>query len=189
MTQSPNPLAGQVALITGAAHRIGAHIARGLHAEGMDLVLHYRRSAGAAEALKGELEETRPDSVLTLQADLHHVELFPRLIAQIDQWRGRLDLLVNNASTFYRTPLERATEEQWEDLLGINLKAPFFLARHAATLLRASNGAVINLVDIDGGSYTLSVTGGSYQLLSRDVSEWEDGWTVSPELYCEVEQR
>jgi len=148
VTQSPNPLAGQVALITGAAHRIGAHIARGLHAEGMDLVLHYRRSAGAAEALKGELEETRPDSVLTLQADLHHVELFPRLIARIDQWRGRLDLLVNNASTFYRTPLERASEEQWEDLLGINLKAPFFLARHAATLLRASNGAVINLVDI-----------------------------------------
>jgi pteridine reductase len=148
VTQSPNSLDGKVALITGAAHRIGAHIARGLHAEGMDLVLHFRHSAAAAHSLKSDLEAARPGSVLPIQADLHHTEHFPRLIAEIDRWRGRLDLLVNNASTFYPTPLERATEEQWEDLLGINLKAPFFLARYASTLLRASGGAVVNLVDI-----------------------------------------
>ena len=151
MTQNPTPhypLAGKVALITGAAHRIGAHIARRLHAERMDVVLHYRRSAGAALALQSELEATGPGAVLTLQADLHHTDELPGMIAQVEQWHGRLDLLVNNASTFYPTPLERATEKQWEDLLGINLKAPFFLARHAATLLRASGGAVINLVDI-----------------------------------------
>lgn len=148
MTQRRNSLAGKVALITGAANRIGARIARGLHAEGMDLVLHFRRSAAAARSLQSDLETARPGSVLPLQADLHHTERFPRLIAQVERWRGRLDLLVNNASTFYPTPLERASEEQWEDLLGINLKAPFFLARHASTLLRASGGVVINLVDI-----------------------------------------
>jgi pteridine reductase len=146
--QSAEPIEGKVALITGAAHRLGARIARCLHAEGMDIVVHYRHSAAAAQALKIDLEENRPDSVLLLHADLHRVERFPRLIAEIDRWRGRLDLLVNNASTFYPTPLERATEEQWTDLMGINLKAPFFLARHAAHLLRASGGAIINLVDI-----------------------------------------
>lgn len=148
MTQSPNSLVGKVAFITGAAHRIGAHIARGLHAEGMDLVLHFRHSTAAAHSLKRDLEATRPDSVLLIQADLQHTERFPHLIAEIDRWRGRLDLLVNNASTFYPTPLERASEEQWEDLLGINLKVPFFLTRYASTLLRSSNGTVINLVDI-----------------------------------------
>ncbi len=148
MTQSPNSLDGKVALVTGAANRIGAQIARGLHAEGMDLVLHFHHSAAAAHSLKSDLETARPGSVLPIQADLHHTEQFPHLIAEIDRWRGRLDLLVNNASTFYPTPLERASEKQWEDLLGINLKAPFFLARYASTLLRSSGGAVVNLVDI-----------------------------------------
>jgi pteridine reductase len=114
----------------------------------MDIVLHYRRSATSAEALRARLEGERPGSVLMLQADLHRVERFPRLIAEIDRWRGRLDLLVNNASTFYPTPMDRVTEEQWKDLMGSNLKAPFFLARHAADLLRASRGAIVNMVDI-----------------------------------------
>ncbi len=148
MTQSADTLVGKVALITGAAHRIGAHIARTLHAEGVDVVIHYRHSSAVAEALRDELEASRADSVLLLQADLHRTELFPRLIAAVQHWRGRLDLLVNNASSFYPTPMETATEAQWNDLLGSNLKAPFFLAQQAAPLLRSSAGAIINLVDI-----------------------------------------
>ncbi len=138
----------RIALITGGAHRIGAAIARRLHAAGMDLIIHYRNSRAGAERLRDELEEARPDSVLLLQADLLDTPALPDLIAQAQVWRGRLDLLVNNASTFYPTPLESADEQQWEDLMGTNLKAPFFLARAAAPLLRASGGAIINLVDI-----------------------------------------
>lgn len=148
MTQSPKPLNGKIAFITGAAHRIGARIARNLHAEGMDLALHFRHSAAAAESLKDELEASRPDSVLLLQADLHRIDRLPNLIAEIERWRNRLDLLVNNASSFYPTPLEHATEDQWDDLVSVNLKAPFFLARHAAPLLQASAGSIVNLVDI-----------------------------------------
>jgi pteridine reductase len=147
VTQNPT-LTGKVALITGAAQRIGAHIARTLHAAGMDLGLHFRHSADAAADLAEALQRQRPDSVLLLRADLHHTDELPRLIGALEAWRGRLDLLVNNASSFYPTPLAEATEAQWDDLLGSNLKAPFFLTRAAAPLLRASAGAVINLVDI-----------------------------------------
>ena len=138
----------RVALITGAAHRIGAQIARTLHAEGMDLALHYRHSAQAAQALKLELEHKRPDSVLLVQADLHATEDLPSLIEQVAAAYGRLDVLVNNASSFYPTPLETASPAQWDDLIGSNLKAPFFLSQTAAPLLRASRGSIVNLVDI-----------------------------------------
>jgi len=148
MTQNHNSLTGKVALITGAAHRLGAQIAQTLHEAGMDLVLHYRLSADAAHVLKKELEETRRDSVMLLQADLHHTAAFPGLIKRIEKAKGRLDLLVNNASSFYPTRLEEATEEQWQDLIGSNLKAPFFLARAAAELLKAARGNIVNLVDI-----------------------------------------
>ncbi len=148
MAQNRNSLTGKVALVTGAAHRIGAQIARTLHEEGMDLVLHYRRSADAARALKEELEATRPNSVLLLQADLHRTSNFPALIEHIEKAKGRLDLLVNNASSFYPTPLEDATEEEWEDLIGSNLKAPFFLSTAAAGLLKNAAGNIVNLVDI-----------------------------------------
>jgi pteridine reductase len=141
-------LDGQVALITGAARRIGACITRLLHAAGMDIVLHFHRSADAAQALQAELEAVRPDSVLPLQADLHDNRRFPQLITRVEAWHRRLDLLVNNASSFYPTPLAKVSEEQWDDLIGSNLKGPFFLACQAAPLLRASGGAVINLVDI-----------------------------------------
>ncbi|MEJ1295903.1 MAG: pteridine reductase [Candidatus Sedimenticola sp. (ex Thyasira tokunagai)] len=137
-----------VAFITGAAHRIGATIARTLHHSGMDIVLHYRSSADAAQALKDELELERSDSVLLLQADLHNCDLFSGLISRIEQWRGRLDCLINNASSFYPTPVAEVTEVQWDDLMSSNLKAPFFLALTAAPLLRKSNGVIINLVDI-----------------------------------------
>lgn len=148
MTQHSEGLAGKVALITGAAQRIGAEIARSLHAQGMDLALHYRSSASAAMDLKKELERSRPDSVRLLQADLNKCIGFMALIERVRAFRGRLDVLVNNASSFYPTPLGDASEDQWEDLLGSNLKGPFFLTKEAAPLLRSSEGCVINLVDI-----------------------------------------
>ncbi len=144
MTQENRP----VALITGAAQRIGAAIARSLHQCGLDIALHYRHSQAPAEALKEALEQQRANSVRLIQADLNVLEQHAGIISQISQWRGRLDLLVNNASSFYPTPLQQLTPGQWDDLMGTNLKAPFFLAAAAAPLLRASRGAIINLVDI-----------------------------------------
>jgi pteridine reductase len=141
-------LNGKVALITGAAHRIGERIARLLHAEGMDLALHYHRSREAAEALQQELQSQRQGSVQLVQANLCDIPRLPGLVEEVTGYHGRLDLLVNNASSFYPTPLEEATEAQWDELLGSNLKGPFFLTRAAAPLLRASQGVVVNLVDI-----------------------------------------
>jgi len=141
-------MAGKVALITGAAHRVGARIASSLHEEGMDLVLHYRTSETAARALQAKLEASRPDSVLLLQADLNKSIGFMGMIERVRTFRGRLDLLVNNASSFYPTPVGDASEEQWEDLVGSNLKGPFFLTKEAASMLRTAGGCVINLVDI-----------------------------------------
>ncbi|MET0071705.1 MAG: pteridine reductase [Candidatus Thiodiazotropha sp.] len=148
MTQNQVDLSGKCALITGAAHRIGAAIARQLHAEGMNILLHYRHSKAAAEQLQHELETKRTDSVWLLQADLQQRESYEFLIDQAAALCRRLDLLVNNASSFYPTPLGSATEDQWEDLLGSNLKAPFFLSQAAAPLLNHSEGCIINLVDI-----------------------------------------
>jgi pteridine reductase len=148
VAETKTSLDGQVALVTGAAHRVGASIARCLHQAGMDIVLHYRRSKAAAEALQKELQAQRPDSVWLAAADLLDISGLPTLAEQTAQWRGRLDLLVNNASNFYPTPIAQASENQWEELLGSNLKAPFFLARAAAPLLRKSGGSIINLVDI-----------------------------------------
>lgn len=148
MAETKTSLDGQVALVTGAAHRVGASIARCLHLAGMDIVLHYHRSKAAAEALQKELQAQRPDSVWLTAADLLDISGLPTLAEQAAQWRGRLDLLVNNASSFYPTPIAEASENQWEELLGSNLKAPFFLARAAAPLLRKSGGSIINLVDI-----------------------------------------
>jgi len=148
MAQNTTALAGKAALVTGGAHRIGAEIARSLHAQGMDIVLHYRRSEAAARALGAELEGSRPASVLPSQADLDHYRECAGLIERVRDFWGRLDVLVNNASGFYPTPFDDANEEQWEDLVGSNLKGPFFLTKAAAPLLRAASGCVINLVDI-----------------------------------------
>lgn len=138
----------KVALITGAAHRIGATTARTLHAQGMRLVLHYRGSREAAHALQDELNAQRPDTVTLLQADLLAAAGLPKLVKDAAaQWQ-RLDVLINNASTFYPTPVGTVTEEQWQDLVGTNLKAPFFLAQSAAPHLRKHNGCIINIVDI-----------------------------------------
>ncbi|MDO5610841.1 MAG: pteridine reductase [Pseudomonadota bacterium] len=137
-----------VALITGAAKRIGAVIARRLHADGYDLVLHYRQSADAMQALIAELEANRADSTLTVQADLNDLARIPPLIDTSVARFGRLDVLVNNASSYYATPLGHVTPAQWDDLFASNARAPFFLAQAAAPHLRTAQGAIINIVDI-----------------------------------------
>ena len=135
-------------LLTGGARRIGAAIARTLHQAGMNLALHYRVSTEAAEALQDELNRRRAESVLLLQADLRDTARLPALVEHtVARW-GRLDALVNNASSFYATPLGRTTEAEWDDLLASNLKAPFFLSQAAAPHLRAVGGSIVNLVDI-----------------------------------------
>jgi pteridine reductase len=148
MNPSAASLQGKCALITGAAQRIGATIARLLHAEGMDILIHYRSSTASALALQAELQSQRPDSVSLLQADLQDSACFRPLIDAALAFRGRLDLLVNNASSYYPTPFEGAAEAAWDDLIGSNLKAPFFLSQAAAPALRQQHGAIINLIDI-----------------------------------------
>ncbi|MBB1127084.1 pteridine reductase [Thiospirillum jenense] len=137
-----------VALITGAARRIGAHLVHTLHQHGWDVALHYHQSHADALAVQKNCEARRPNSVHLIAADLRITTQYTALIEQVKNWRGRLDVLINNASSFYSTPLATATDAQWEDLLGTNLKAPFFLTLAAAPLLRTSRGCVINLVDI-----------------------------------------
>ena len=141
-------LSNKVVLITGAAHRIGATTARMLHAEGMNILLHYRHSRDAAEALQTELNDIRPDSVKLLQADLHDTQSLPGLIEEaVNAW-DRLDVLINNASSFYPTPIGSVTEAQWDDLIGSNLKAPLFLSQAAAPYLRQHQGCIVSIVDI-----------------------------------------
>ena len=145
---SPMPATPPVALVTGSARRIGATIARRLHAEGYDLALHYRGAAAEMQALAIELESTRPGSVLTVQADLSEFDRLPELVAQTVGRFGRMDALVNNASSFQPTPVGTTTPQQWDALFASNARAPFFLAQAAAPHLKATRGAIVNLVDI-----------------------------------------
>jgi pteridine reductase len=140
--------AHRVVLITGAARRIGAAIARRLHAEGYDLALHCRSSLTDMQALARELETERGGSTLLLQADLAAFDRLPELVAKTVGRYGRLDALVNNASAFYPTPTGTATPAQWEELFAVNARAPFFLAQAAAPHLRATRGAIVNIADI-----------------------------------------
>jgi pteridine reductase len=142
------PLAGRTALVTGGARRVGAAIARALHGAGANVVLHYRSSATEAEALAAELGAARARSVELVQADLLDIPKLPALVQAATSAFGSLDVLVNNASSFYPTPLGEITPEQWDDLLGTNLKAPLFLSQAAAPALRLSRGLIVNLVDI-----------------------------------------
>ncbi len=148
MANTEHPLTGKTVLITGAAHRIGAQVARALHAEGADIVLHYRNSHDRAEALREELSAGRPHSVYLLQADLHDAERLPLLVQEAFDMTGRLDVLVNNASTFYPTPVGEASQSQWDDLFGTNVRAPFFLSQAAAPHLKQHGGCIVNIVDI-----------------------------------------
>lgn len=138
----------RVVLITGAARRIGAAIARRLQADGYDVALHYRGSAADVQGLVEELEAGRQGSTLVLQADLAVFDRLPELVAKTVGHFGRLDALVNNASAFYPTPVGGATPAQWEELFAVNARAPFFLAQAAAPHLRAARGAIVNIADI-----------------------------------------
>ena len=143
-----NKLEGKAILITGAAHRIGATTARLLHASGASIILHYRNSQAGAERVRQELEAARPGSVALLQGDLLDNAALPHLITEAHAIWGRLDVLINNASTFYPTPIGDIDEGQWNDLVGTNLKAPFFLAQAAYPHLRSVSGCIVNIVDI-----------------------------------------
>ncbi|MBT8422526.1 MAG: pteridine reductase [Gammaproteobacteria bacterium] len=141
-------LANKTVFITGAARRIGASIARRLHSCGARIALHYRSSADDANALISELNETRADSAAGFQLDLQTTDALPGLIADVLAWSGRLDVLVNNASSFFPTPLGEISEDDWQDLMGSNLKAPMFLSQAAVPALRETGGVIINIVDI-----------------------------------------
>ena len=137
-------------MITGGARRVGATLARTLHAAGANIVLHYRRSSSEAAALVKDLNSARKGSAVLEQADLLDVSRFPKLIDAAVSAFGQLDVLVNNASSFYPTAVGEITEQDWNDLLGTNLKAPLFLSQAAAPALRLTNGLILNLADIHG---------------------------------------
>jgi pteridine reductase len=144
------PLAGQAALVSGGARRVGAEIVRHLHAAGANVAIHCHRSRTEADALSAELAKARPGSALVVQADLLDIDAFPALVAEVAARFGGLQILVNNASSFYPTAFGTITPAAWADLMGTNLKAPLFLTQAAAPLLRAAGGLVVNIVDIHG---------------------------------------
>ena len=141
-------LAGRWALVTGAGKRIGATIAGELHDAGANVAIHYFSSAEPAEALAATLNGKRPRSALAVGADLLDPSARNALVDTVTSHTGRLDVLVNNASSFYPTPLESISEQQWDELIGCNLKAPLFLCQAALPHLKASNGVVVNIVDV-----------------------------------------
>ena len=141
-------LDGKVVLITGGAKRVGAAIARRLHASGANLVLHYHSAKGEANRLLAELNAARAESAATVQANLLNVAELPELVRTSVARFGRLDVLVNNASSFYATPLGEIKLTEWDDLIGTNLKAPLFLAQAAAAHLKNAHGCIVNVTDI-----------------------------------------
>ena len=150
MNNAPPDAHGGVALVTGAARRIGAATARALHRRGLSVAVHYRRSRDEAQALARALDRERPGSAAAFCGDLLESGGPERVVEGVVSRFGALDVLVNNASTFYPTPVDAATEAQWDDLVGTNLKAPFFLTKAAAGFLAANRGSVVNLADIHG---------------------------------------
>ena len=139
---------GKVVLITGGAKRVGAAIGRLLHASGANLMIHYRSSVDEARALQDELHALRPDSVALIQADLLDVSGLPSLVNQTVATFGGLDVLVNNASSFYPTPVGSITMKDWDNLMGSNLIAPLFLSQAAAPELKKRRGCIVNIADI-----------------------------------------
>lgn len=151
MAQDTRPqLTGQTALVTGAARRIGAVLVRALHDAGANVVIHCRHSRTDAEALAAELEATRPDSTCVACADLLDPTACEALVETARTRWGRLDALVNNASSFYPTPVGSIAPEQFDELIGSNLRAPTFLAQAAAPALTAAGGCIVNLADVHG---------------------------------------
>ena len=141
-------LTAKVALITGSAKRVGACLARTLHTAGMNVVIHYRSSAKAAHAIQEELNANRKNSCMLIQCDLSAFNKLKSLVDESARQMGRLDVLINNASAFYPTPIGETNADQWNTLLDTNLKAPFFLTQAAAPHLKKQRGSVINLIDI-----------------------------------------
>ena len=139
---------GKVVLITAGAKRVGAAICRKLHLRGASLMVHYRSSLEEAQWLETELNQIRPGSVALVQADLLDISQIPRLISQTIQKFGKLDALINNASSFFPTPVGAVTEAGWDDLIGSNLKAPLFLSQEAAPHLKNQFGCIVNIIDI-----------------------------------------
>ncbi len=145
---SDNSFNDKVVLVTGAARRIGAAIVTCLHANGARVAIHYRGSADDAKALAATLNDVRPNSAQAFQADLLDSAAVQGLVSAAVKWGGRLDGLVNNASTFYPTPIGTITEENWTDLVGSNFKAPLFLSQEVVPHLKDTAGAIVNIVDI-----------------------------------------
>jgi pteridine reductase len=143
-------LTGRTVLITGGARRLGAQMARAFHDAGANVVIHCHRSRDEADRLAADLEKIRPASTAVLSADLLDVGQLPPLVQATCDRFGTLDVLINNASTFYPTPVGTIELEQWDDLLGTNLRAPAFLTQAAAPELRRARGLVLNMVDIHG---------------------------------------
>lgn len=144
----PEPLDGKVALVTGAARRIGAQIATTLHGAGACVAIHFKNSSDEAEALSARLNALRANSATIVQADLANTVEIENLVDTCRQWLGRLDIVVNNASSFYPTPLGTISEAAWLDLIGSNLKAPLYLANAAKSHLQETAGTIVNIVDI-----------------------------------------
>lgn len=138
----------KTALITGAAKRIGAAIAEHLHKYEMNVIIHYNTSAKEAHELARKLNGIRHDSAITVQANLEHKEYYTALIDAALEFKGGIDVLVNNASAFYPTSLETLSDKQWNELINTNLKAPLFLSQLAAKSLRQNKGCIINVTDI-----------------------------------------
>ena len=145
-------LEGKSALITGAANRLGAQIARTLHQNGANLIIHYRESADNAEALKQQLNHLRAESASCLQADLNDLDAINNLAHDAAQLYHGLDILINNASSFYPTEIGKISEKDWDDLTGSNFKAPLFLSQACYPYLREASGVIINMLDIYASS-------------------------------------
>jgi len=141
-------LQDQVVLITGGAKRVGAAICRLLHAGGAKLMIHYRNSVGEARALQSELNLLRPQSAAIIQGDLHNLPMLSGLVQETVKHFGRLDVLINNASSYYSTEIGEIGEREWDDLIGSNLKAPLFLSQAAAPELRKQQGCIVNITDM-----------------------------------------
>ena len=172
-------LSGKVVLVTGGAKRVGAAIARRLHREGANLMLHYRGSERDAKALRTELNAARADSVALLQADLLDVMGLPEIVKNTVGRFERLDALVNNASSFFPTPVGEMTAASWDSLIGANLRAPLFLSQAAAPHLKKTGGAIVNITDIHADRplkgyviYSIAKTGlaGLTRSLARELA-------------------
>ena len=169
------PLQGKSVLVTGGARRIGAAIVRRLHAAGANVVIHFRGSGAAARSIAAELNARRTDSAALAQADLAQTPQLEGLIAEATRAWGRLDALVNNASTFYPTAVGKIDDRAWDELMGSNLKAPLFLSQAAAAELRRLRGSIVNVIDIHArfplqGHVVYNVAKAGLAMLTRSLA-------------------